>query len=227
MLKRTSYLLLGILVLLVACKKNENLAVNPQLDYAYFGLEQGRFVEYEVNYMEHDSLLNKHDTTRFYYKTVIGDEYMDNEGRKGYEFMRYRKDSLMDNYQFLSKWVIQIADYQAQLVEENQRLIKMVFPILKTQEWDVNVYNNDEATLAHYKDIHSPYANMYFSTDSSTTVETKNYQTLIDDQLEQETYAKNVGMISKVSKELYFQFGQTKPFKGTELYMEIMTTGIE
>lgn len=222
------YCFLGVALMLASCKKNDYTAVDPSRDYPYFGLEQGRFIVYDVLYIEHDSLLNKHDTTQFYYKTVIGDEYYDNQGRLGYEFMRYKKDNLTDDFTFLSKWLIQIADNQAQLVEENQRKVKMVFPIKsKKQEWDVNIYNVEAPAIASYSSIHQPFSNTYFSTDSATTIEYNRYQTLIDDRLEEEIYAKNIGMISKTSKELYFQFGQTKPFKGTEMYMNIIQTGIE
>lgn len=230
MIKRSTYsFLIALSVVLslslFSCKKNNYK--NTDFGYTYFGMEQGRFIEYEVQYIEHDSLLNKHDTTSFYYKTVIGDKYIDNEGRKGFEFMRYKKDSLNQNYVFLSKWTIFLEDNKAQLVEENQRKIKLVFPVNKTQIWDINAFNPLGEQNAHYENINTAvsYSNLHF--DTTTTVEFKRYKTLIDDQLEQEVYAKNVGMIYKVSKELYFQFGISKPFKGTETYYTVINYGKE
>lgn len=216
-----------LLIIGFSCKKNTFKAVDPVTEYSYFGLGKGRFIEYKVEYIEHDSLLNKHDTTNFFYKTVIGEEYYDNQDRLGYEYLRYRKDSLNGEYTFLSKWLIQIVDNRAQLVEENQRKTKLIFPITDSQKWDINAFNNEDELEAHYEDIHTTYQNDDFQTDSSVTVEIYKYETLIDKYLEQEIYAKGVGMISKISRELYFQFGQTKPYKGTDLKMEIFKTGKE
>jgi|SRR5690554_4631066 len=215
-------LLLGIVY---SCKKNNYKGIDH--GYDYYGLTEGRFVEYSVTYIDHDSLLNKHDTLNFYLKTVVGDAYIDNEGREAHEFLRYKKDSLHENYQFLNKWVTLIADNKAQLVEENQRKVKLVFPVLKKQVWDVNMYNNIGERESRYEVIHQPYSLSSFAFDSTTTVEFYKYETLIDDRLEQEVYAKGIGMIYKVSKELYYQFGQSIPFKGTEWYYTIISTGIE
>lgn len=224
-LKYFSYALL-LIGTMVSCKK-PNTYKETEKGYAYFGMEQGRFVEYHVQYMNHDSLLNKHDTLEFYYKTIIGDEYIDNEGRKGYEFLRYKKDSLNGNYTFLSKWAIFLADNKAQLVEENQRKVKLVFPIQKNQLWDANMYNSLGQQETHYETIHAPlsYSNLHF--DSTTTVEYKHLKTLIEDQLDQEIYAKGVGMIYKVSRELQFQFGFSTPYKGTEWYYTVVNFGME
>jgi hypothetical protein len=100
-----------------------------------------------------------------------------------------------------------------------------VFPITTSQTWDANIYNTDGEQLAHYEDIYSPkdYSGLHF--DSTTTVEYHKFKSLIDDQLEQETYAKGVGMIYKVSKTLYYQFGFSKPFKGSELYYTVINFG--
>lgn len=216
-------LLIGVFV---SCKK-PNTYNETEKGYTYFGMEQGRFVEYHVQYMNHDSLLNQHDTLEFYYKTVIGDEYIDNEGRKGYEFLRYKKDSLNGDYTFLSKWAIFLADNKAQLVEENQRKVKLVFPVKKNQIWDVNMYNSLGQQNTHYETTHTSlsYSNLNF--DSTSTVEYKRFKTLIDDQLEQEIYAKGVGMIYKISRELQFQFGIPTPYKGTEWYYTIVNFGVE
>lgn len=225
MKKNLFLLLLLVTGIISSCKKNNYQPLD--YGYDYYGLEKGRFIEYEIRYMEHDSLLNKHDTSIFYLKTVIGSEYVDNEGRTGFEYLRYRKNSLSGEYVFLNKWVTLIADRKAQLVEENQRKVKLVFPVGKEQEWDANMYNNLGEQLAHYEGINIPYANSFFSTDSAVTVEFYKYKSLIDDRLEQEIYAKGIGMVYKVSKNLYYQFGWTSPYKGTELYYSVIATGTE
>lgn len=216
-----------ILLALTSCKKDTFQPRNAEHDFAYFGLIKGRFVEYKVQSIIHDSLLNQHDTTTYYYKTVIGDEYYDNEGHLGYEFLRYQKDSLQKPYQFISKWIAMIAENKAQLVEENQRKIKLVFPIIFSQKWESNVYNYLDDQEAQYEQIDVPYSNGNFSTDSSISVVYYRYKTLIDDRLEGERYAKGVGMIEKTSKELYYQFGSTTPYKGKESYFRIINFGME
>lgn len=224
-MKYSNLILIVVIFLFASCKKNVDSTL--EYGYEYFGLEKGNFVEYKVSYMEHDSLLQKHDTTHFYYKTVIGDEYIDNEGRKGYEYLRYRKDSLQQEYTFLSKWSTFIADFRAELVEENQKKIKLIFPLKKNETWNVNSFNMNGERLAFFEEVHKSKNIGNHPFDSTATIEIYRYKTLIDDRLDQEVYAKNIGMIYKVSKDLYFQFGWTLPYRGTEIYYEYLNSGKE
>lgn len=223
--RKSIFLFIIPLVGLFSCQKDQY----KDLDFGYdfFGIEEGRFVEYSVRYIEHDSLLNQHDTLDFFYKTLIGEKYIDNEGREAHEFLRYKKDSLHQEYQFINKWVILIANDQAQLVEENQRKIKMIFPVKKSQKWNSNAYNSLADQEAHYEHLNELVDLGLEQPRHSVTVEFERYTTLIDDRLEQEVYAKGIGMVTKISKDLYYQFGASQPFKGIEWYYNFHATGIQ
>lgn len=59
-----------LVILLFSCKEEIEA---PYFGYTYFGLEQGRFLEYEVTHITHDENLNpQHDTTVYRLRTRIG-----------------------------------------------------------------------------------------------------------------------------------------------------------
>lgn len=214
-----------VLAITFSCKKNSVDASAFDKQEHYFGWEKGKFVEYEVTSIFHDSLLAKHDTIYYQLRTVIGDTFIDNSGRVANEFLRYRRLNATDQWEFTDKWTGIIADNKAQLVEENQRIVKMVFKPSLTETWDANMYNLDETRMAKYLsiDVEKQFNNFIFP--KTTTVEFYRYKTLIDDRYESETYAENVGLIEKTSKDLYFKFGSTIPMKGKEVYYRVINFG--
>jgi hypothetical protein len=208
----------------ISCKKN---TVEIDFETEYFGLSKGNFAEYDVTHIFHDSLLQKHDTTHYQLKTLIGDDYIDNIGRTARKFHRFiRKNSNLP-WQEIDIWTAIIIDNRAELVEENQRLIKLVFKPTFDKTWDINSFNNLGQKTALYSSIGEPKTINGMLFDETVTVEEDNYTTLIEKRLKYEVYAKNIGLVSKYWKDLKFNFGSTIPLKGEEEYYEIVAYGIQ
>jgi hypothetical protein len=66
--QRVIYALTAVLVVLSACKQDPP----PKFHFEYFGLEEGRFVIYDVVEVDHDDAIGIHDTTTYQLKTVWG-----------------------------------------------------------------------------------------------------------------------------------------------------------
>ena len=82
----------SVLVLAVcACKKSNNQ--EAKMYDTYFPTEVNSWVEYEGRRIIHVEALGS-DTTFFYLKEVITEEFIDNEGRNAYRVDRFEKDSL-------------------------------------------------------------------------------------------------------------------------------------
>lgn len=220
--KQIAFISLSVLFLF-ACKKKEVVFVD--LETTYFAWEKGRFVEYDVTYMFHDSLLMKHDTIHYQIKTLVGDTIIDNSGRVANEFIRYQRTDSTQEWQLIDVWTGIIADGRAELVEENQRVIKMVFKPTADKIWDMNIYNNSGTKLVNYIDIavNKTINGLFFG--PTVTVEQEKYKTLIDDRYRCEVYAKNVGVVYKEIKNLLFKFGSSKPIKGEEYYYRVSNYG--
>jgi hypothetical protein len=216
-----------ILSCLFGCKKKQ--AEIPNMHLNYFGLIPGRYVIYDVKEIYHDVDLNpQHDTIKYQLKTVIGDVFLDDQGRSAREFKRYKRNNFTDSWVISDVWTALINNYKAELVEENQRIIKMVFAPTKEKNWNPNAFNSFDSTNYYYSNIHLPFSVNNLSFDSTVTVKQDYFFSLIDYRNQHETYAANVGLVSKTYKNLYISnFDTLNVQKGTEIHYQCIQFGFE
>lgn len=213
------------LLLVFSCKKDDEPF---SFHYDYFPLQQGHYVTYEVDQITIDDALGQDDTLHYYIKAKIGDTIMDNEGRVAHRYERYFRDSLNHPWVLQDIWTTIIDGGRAELVEENQRVIKMVFAPDKFKEWNCNAYNKFDALNCYYRDIHLSAAINGHSFDSTVTVEQEDFHSLVDYRRKYEQYAKGVGMYYKHYKHLRITNGDsTNVVKGSEIYMRLIDYGVE
>lgn len=216
---------LCLIILVFSCKKEKTVNLHED----YFPLDKGRFVEYDVTYIFHDDLAGRHDTTNYILKTVVGDTVIDNSGRIARKFYRYIFNNNIQQYKIKDLWTAIIDQGRAELVEENQRMIKMIFAPTIEKEWDINAFNGYSPLLATYENIHQPFTINGHSFDSTVTVvQEKMDVSLVEYRRKSEIYSKNVGLIYKVYKDLTItNFDTLHPKKGEELYYEVINYGKE
>ncbi len=219
------FILLILIAMLYSCKK-DNIAVNFHENY--FPLSKGKFVEYDVTYIKHNSS-TLHDTSYYVLKTLIGDTVYDNQGRVAWKFYRYIYNTTSQLYEIKDLWTAIIDGKRAELVEENQRIIKLIFAPTLSKEWDMNAFNVDDPLLAFYENIHKSVSINGLDFDSTITViQERSDVTLIDYSLKTETYAANIGLISKYYKSIKISnFDTLNVNGGEELYYKIRNYGVE
>lgn len=214
------------LIALSACKKDTGL---PDFGYEYFGLEQGKFVTYHVTEVFHDeALVPANDTFRYVLKTVVGETILDNEGRSAHKIFRYSYDwntgELMDQ----RVWTAIIDGPRGEMVEENQRVIRLVFAVRNGKSWDLNAYNTFDVQGARYIEAHRSRTVNGFSLDSTVVVEKEDFLSLVDYRRKYEVYAKNIGLVQRSYKDLRIMNFDTLNIKsGTETHYQLVDFGIE
>src|SRR5690606_7865171 len=142
------------------------------------------------------------DTLHYQLKTVVGEVVTDNEGREAHKFMRYKRDTVSDPWQLSDVWMTIIADHRAELVEENQRIIKLVFAPTKDKLWNANAYNVYDDLECYYDEIHKEYTLNGHVMDSTVTVEQDDELNLIEYRRKYEVYAKEIGLVKKHFRDL-------------------------
>ena len=211
------------IVAFTSCKKD----LPPQFHYEYFGLKEGRYVIYDVVEIEHDDAINVHDTTKYQLKTVWGADYIDNEGRSAREFKRYKRDTPSGQWVYTDLWSGVYDGIRAELIEENQRIVKLVFAPTLLKEWDANAYNMMGELDCYYRDIHDEAIVNNTKFDSTLVVEIEDFSSLIDTVRNYELYAKNVGLIYKHTVDNHYQFSGTQVILGQEIYYTCVEHGME
>lgn len=206
-----------------ACKKKKQVITSFQ--YEYFGSDEGNFVIYDVTQIIHETAS---DTFNYQLKTLIGDTITDNEGRITNKFWRYTRANDTEEWQVQDLWTCVIDDGRAELVEENQRKIKLVFIPTVNKEWNINAFNPEEEDLAYYRDINDEKSFYGYNFDSTLVVEKEDFFSLVDKRRRYETYAKNIGLVDLYHKDLTIQNFDTLDIQnGTELYYRLNSYGKE
>lgn len=218
-------MLITLSLMLVACKKKSD---DVNFHYDYFPLKEGSFIEYKVTKIIHDddATIN-HDTSVYMMKVVIGDTVIDNQGRIARQYFRYVYDSIYGEYKVKDLWTGIIDGERAELVEENERMIKLVFSPTVNKEWNKNAFNSQAATMLFYDKIHQPYTLNNLDFDSTVVVEEDSTEgNMIVYRRKFEVYAKGVGMIKKHYQDYTVENANIyEPLKGTEVFYEIVDYG--
>jgi hypothetical protein len=212
-----------------SCEKDNVTEID--FHYEYYPLSQGTFVVYEAMEIAHDiQALNSSDTNVFYLKTVLGPSILDNSGSDAHEFYRFKKSNWDDDWTLSDVWTVKKSDYRIELVEENERIVKLVFPTNKSKLWDVNAYNTKPRLLARYHPdlIHSPKSISNIDLDSTIQVEEQDFFSLVDHRRKYEIYAKNIGLVYKFYKDNDINNFDTLNIRyGREIHYKMIDFGVE
>jgi hypothetical protein len=221
-------LLFGLLVLgLVSCKKGDNTPVD--FAYEYYPLNVGHYVIYDVLEVRHDVQATiQRDTSKYQLKIVIGDTILDLQNDIANRFFRYTRSSESDPWQIKDVWTTKISGNRAELVEENQRVIKLVFAPTADKNWDANAFNPFDPLDCFYADLHAQKIVNGQSFASTLVVEQEDFFSLIDHRRKYEVYAKGVGLVKKFYKHHeIMNFDTLDIRKGNEIHYNLIEFGQE
>jgi len=217
------FVLAILMIALASCKKKES----PNFHFEYMGNTEGRYVIYDVLDITHDiGATIPHDTLIYQLKTHWGEIYIDNEGRTSRKFRRYTRNTSADPWLLKDTWYGLIDGIRGEMIEENQRVVKLVFSPTQQKEWDANAYNINAPLDCYYDDIHKTKSVGGVSFDSTLVVEQADEQNAIVKIRKYEVYAKNIGLVSKFYMDNDFQLSAV-PENGEELYYTIVSYGFE
>ncbi|HLV40974.1 MAG TPA: hypothetical protein VKY37_01750 [Brumimicrobium sp.] len=224
-MKKLSIILIFIIVSLSACKEKSTV----DFGYDYFPMKEGHFVEYDVLEIFHDVNVNpQHDTVRYRLKTKIGEKLIDNSNRPARKFHQYKYDQETNELLEHRVWTRIVDGGRGEVVEENQRKIRMIFSVKNDIEWDVNAFNPEKKQTVYYSQVNSNKIISSFDFDATATIEYEDFFSLVDHRRMYEVYAKDVGLVKRSFKDLRIQnFDTLDVRKGTELHYQIINFGSE
>lgn len=187
-------------LMLLACNKTEDPA---DIGRSYFPDQLQRYYIYQVDSVYVDCGFNIRDTFSYQVKEYYDAAYIDGEGDTAIRLELYRRVDENDNWQITDVWTVKKLPTRVEKVEENNRFVKLTFPVVQDDEWDGNEYNYLDAWYYYYGEVDVAYNNGYLNFDSTVQVTQYNNQypppgNLIEMNYFTETFARNVGMVEKV-----------------------------
>lgn len=212
-------LILGALVIAVlgGCKKDEPDPID--LGYDYFPNIVGTFLEYEVDSTRHIG----GDATdyHFYLREEHREQFIDGEGQLAVWIDRFTRPTPSDAWTFVSSYAQKRTSTTAERYEENQRYVRMVFPVNAEQSWNGNAYNDEGPWTHTYQNIGQQYIlspSLIFA--DAIRVQQRNVFNLIETEMAHEIYVRGVGLVYKDIRDL--AFGNSE---GYELVYELTAYG--
>ncbi|MEZ4938604.1 MAG: hypothetical protein R2799_13520 [Crocinitomicaceae bacterium] len=219
--------LLMILGFFSACKKTE--PYDSDLDYSYFPIEEGKFIEYQVLEISHDINLNPSiDSNLYYLKVSIGEKILSNTGDSVNKLIFYTKPHPDSMYLLDKVNTIYNNGFQGIYNLDNQKYIKLAFPARVGVNWNINACNTSDPLNSSVvqKDFSGSVNGINFS--SLLLTEQLDFFSLVDYQKAYEIYAKDIGLVRIYFKDLTIQnFDTTQIKKGEEVYWNYLSSGQE
>ncbi len=193
--RRIIFPLIVSLIFMIACESGEGEPAYT--GYEYFGLQQGKYVIYQVDSIHYDDFLGEVLEYHYQVKEWNKELFTDLQGQEKMRIERFYRENEQEAWQIKNVWTALVTKTRALKTEDNVTYVKLVFPAKMNNYWDGNSFN----TLQHkeYKitQIHQPYLELDYSFDSTLTVLQQDFTTLIGEDYQYEIYATGVGMISK------------------------------
>jgi hypothetical protein len=214
-------------IMLVSCKEETILEQQPQFNN-YFPAVVGSYIVYDCDSIVYDDFNGTVDTFRFQVKELYETEFTDNSGRTAIRLERYKKSEGSSQWQLRDIWSLVKTDKQVEKVEEDVRMLKLLFPVKEGLEWDINALNNTGSRIVTSKSIHQPYQVDAFSFDSTVTVVNTDPENLVSEYRDTEVFAANKGMVYKKYVNVRYNTPpQTGIKSGTQFTMQAIEFGVQ
>lgn len=225
MIKHTLLLFAAIATLIFfnACKKEIVPSAEVNIGQEYFPLSIGHYIEYDVDSFLYNDFSKKIDTAKYEIRDEIVDTFSDNENRLSYIIYRYRRDSISEPWRELGTYYTTKTNFRVEVVEDNLRFIKLVFPVKENVKWYGNTFiptklNSELAWLDQwyykYDRISLPFTNGLRIFEDAVIINQNDYVKGDPDAdpdnyaskiFAKEAYAKNVGMVYREVENWVYQ----------------------
>lgn len=164
----------------------------------YFPLEKGRFVDYKVEDIQF-TLINPPDTSRYQIRELIADQFTDINGDPAFRLERFRRATSNNPWQLDSVWVVKRSLNRAIVIQSNQPLVKLTFPLEEAKPWDGNVLNGSNKDLYEIQSLGKAFSIDTFDFAKALKVVQNDDSSLVAIDKRSEIYAVDVGLVYKDS----------------------------
>jgi len=191
------------------CAKKKVVEATSILGLDYYPTQVGKFVVYDIDSTVYDELSQTSKLYKYRIKEKLTENFTDNEGKPAIRIERYIKvynplksyDSIP--YVIKEVWMANADDKKIQVVENNLRYTKLIFPIKESTSWNGNANNTLGELNYSYSYIDKTEVVNGNSLTNVLFVIQRDDKTLIAQQYYTEKYAKGVGLVYREIKDIY------------------------
>ncbi len=190
----------------------------PVFYYEYFPVELDVTKEYFVLNIVYSSFGT--DTNSYFLKETVSEIMLDNQGDTVFRINRFTKSDTLEDYVIKDIWTVKKTNRSIEVVEENERFIKMVFPLNEYLYWNGNAFNGREPQEYYIEKIHENH-NLNDNIFDSTVTVIQNFTTnQIEYESAKEVYANETGLIYKENIVLNINNGNLSDVNYGSIYIQ-------
>ncbi len=195
------FVLLLTLDLLAGCQPDAGHPADA--GYAYFPLEPGHYVVYDVR-EEAYSRQTAPVVRTYQLKEVVGAAYRDVAGQTSFLLRRYRRTTDSQPWQADSIWAARRTASEAIRTENGRDFVKLAFPLSDQLRWDSNRHNALGEDTAETRNKDQPFRVLDTAYAQTITVLVQDDSTLLARDKRLEIYARQVGLLYKERTQLVY-----------------------
>ncbi len=201
--------ILALMLVFASCKKKSVPADSVDVGKDYYPTAIGNYVVYDADSMVYDEFTHLPKKYKYQIKEKIEGEFTDSDGKPALRLIRYIKkfDSLKTYAQIpwtvKDAWQVNISNTNVEVVEENIRFSKLIFPVKESATWNGNAKNTIGEWTYSYSYMDKAESINGNSFDKVLMVKQKDYRTLISYQYYIEKYVRGVGLVYREIQDLY------------------------
>lgn len=193
-------LFLAGIAIVFSCNKFENMP-KPDMGLNYFPLKVNSVVIYNVDSTVYSDFNNSTTNYLFQLKDTVTNKFTDIQGNETYRIERYKKTATQDWF-FQKVITRKIINNRAEEVIDNKRYVRLVFPPTLQSTWNGNLYNDLGEWRHEVKELDVPLTIGSNQLDSTISISQYSEINLIREDIYDETYAKNIGLVIKEVKAI-------------------------
>lgn len=219
-------LFLSLILLISACKKTEQDHGNYSAGYEYFPVNIGHELIYDIDSIVYNDFNNSVDTFTSQRKELIADTFTGLNGKLNQRIEWYYRLHDTDEWVLTHVGTSVLKSNMAEVTENNERLIRLVFPVSASKSWNAYAYTTrlDEPAF-YYDDINASYQGTNELFLNTIKVVEQSDSNLIELRENHRIYAPFIGVVYQQNDSLDTQFdigGQPKT-KGLRYRLKLRT----
>jgi hypothetical protein len=213
------FCILPAMSLLQSCTKTETREEMLDMGYAYFPTDSAWVKIYRVDSISFSDNTQSSDTFQF----LLKEEFIGSTQASGIDNHRIIKRSVqfpnIPAWEPRSSHFVLTTAQNLQQVIDNQRIVKLVFPIGKVQSWNGNSYNSLGKRNFYWENLFVTHAVSDTVYAPSVTVIEAKINNFVEEVFISSTYAKGVGLIEFKTTNLSIQ---TSGISGYKIHQKLI-----
>ena len=187
-------LVLLTLVVVIGCKKPKDKTID--FGYNYLPLSVGAEHVYKVDSTVFNDFTGSDSTYTYRQREVIRETYTDAEGRTNYRVEVAKQIGDTGDWNIVRSYAWWKGPEAAQRLDNNVRVVPLVFPVSKANIWDGNAFNKwPEADYRYDYVDRSETINGIVFDSVARVIQVVDTNNLVVKQYKEERYARNLGMV--------------------------------